>query len=254
MPKSLLEKVEQIVRLIRSKGVGIYFCTQNPPADIPPVILGQLGNRVQHALRAYTPNDQKAVKVAANTFRSNPEFDTEEAITQLNTGEALVSFLDEKGAPPQMVQRANILPPQGQIGPITAGERDQIMKQSLIYGVYEKLVDRESAFEILSQKQELLAEERERAEVEKERIRQEREARKLQAEAERERRAEARRKKEERGIVGDLLEQVGRSATRQISSQLGRTITRSIFGAFSEKIDSTIILRNHINFFQKKYK
>jgi hypothetical protein len=233
MPKSLLEKVEQIVRLIRSKGVGIYFCTQNP-ADIPPVILGQLGNRVQHALRAYTPNDQKAVKVAANTFRSNPEFDTEEAITQLNTGEALVSFLDEKGAP-QMVQRANILPPQGQIGPITAGERDQIMKQSLIYGVYEKLVDRESAFEILSQKQELLAEERERAEVEKERIRQEREARKLQAEAERERRAEARRKKEERGIVGDLLEQVGRSATRQISSQLGRTITRSIFGAFFGK-------------------
>jgi hypothetical protein len=233
MPKSLLEKVEQIVRLIRSKGVGIYFCTQNP-ADIPPVILGQLGNRVQHALRAYTPNDQKAVKVAANTFRSNPEFDTEEAITQLNTGEALVSFLDEKGAP-QMVQRANILPPQGQIGPITAGERDQIMKQSLIYGVYEKLVDRESAFEILSQKQELLAEEREQAEAEKERIRLEKEERRLQAEAERERRAEARRKKEERGIVGDLLEQVGRSATRQISSQLGRTITRSIFGAFFGK-------------------
>ncbi|MPM65379.1 hypothetical protein SDC9_112275 [bioreactor metagenome] len=233
MPKLLLEKVEQIVRLIRSKGVGIYFCTQNP-ADIPPIILGQLGNRVQHALRAYTPNDQKAVKVAANTFRPNPKFDTEEAITQLNTGEALVSFLDEKGAP-QMVQRANVLPPQGQIGPITAGERDQIMRQSLIYGVYEKLIDRESAFEILSKKQELLADEREQAEAEKERIRREKEERRLQAEADRERRAEARRKKEERGIVGDLLEQVSRSATRQISSQLGRTITRSIFGAFFGK-------------------
>ena len=158
MPNSLLEKVEQIVRLIRSKGVGIYFCTQNP-ADIPQTILGQLGNRVQHALRAYTPNDLKAVKVAANTFRPNPMFDTQEAITQLNTGEALVSFLDEKGAP-QMVERANILPPQGQVGPITVGERDQIIRSSLIYGVYENIIDRESAYEILSHRQELLEEER----------------------------------------------------------------------------------------------
>ncbi|MGI6048675.1 MAG: helicase HerA-like domain-containing protein [Petrimonas sp.] len=233
MPKPLLEKVEQIVRLVRSKGVGVYFCTQNP-ADIPQTILGQLGNRVQHALRAYTPNDQKAVRVAANTFRANPNFDTETAITELNTGEALVSFLDEKGAP-QMVQRANILPPQGQIGPITVAERDQIMRASLIYGVYEKLIDRESAFEILSKKQELHAEERQQAEAEKERIRQEKEARRLQAEAEREKRAEARRKKEERGIVGDLLEQVGKSASRQITNQLGRTITRSILGALFGK-------------------
>ncbi len=233
MPKPLLEKVEQIVRLVRSKGVGVYFCTQNP-ADIPQTILGQLGNRVQHALRAYTPNDQKAVRVAANTFRANPNFDTETAITELNTGEALVSFLDEKGAP-QMVQRANILPPQGQIGPITVAERDQIMHASLIYGVYEKLIDRESAFEILSKKQELHAEERQQAEAEKERIRQEKEARRLQAEAEREKRAEARRKKEERGIVGDLLEQVGKSASRQITNQLGRTITRSILGALFGK-------------------
>ena len=174
MPSSLLEKVEQIVRLIRSKGVGVYFCTQNP-ADIPPTILGQLGNRVQHALHAYTPNDQKAVRVAANTFRTNPAFDTVEAITQLNTGEALVSFLDEKGAP-QMVERANILPPQGQIGPITVGERDQLIRSSLIYGVYENYIDRESAYEILSKKQELLEEERKRAEEEKERIRQQKEA------------------------------------------------------------------------------
>lgn len=233
MPKSLLEKVEQIVRLVRSKGVGVYFCTQNP-ADIPQTILGQLGNRVQHALRAYTPNDQKAVKVAANTFRANPAFDTEQAITELNTGEALVSFLDEKGAP-QMVQRANILPPQGQIGPITVGERNQIIRASLIYGIYEKLVDRESAFELLSQKQELLEEERQRAAEEKERIRQQKEAEKAAREEERIKRAEARRKKEERGFVGDLMEQVGKSATRQISNQLGRTLTRSIFGALFGK-------------------
>ncbi len=233
MPKTLLEKVEQIVRLVRSKGVGVYFCTQNP-ADIPQTILGQLGNRVQHALRAYTPNDQRAVKVAANTFRANPKFSTEQAITELNVGEALVSFLDEKGAP-QMVQRANILPPQGQIGPITAGERDQIMRSSLIYGIYEKTVDRESAYEILSKKQELHEEERKQAEAEKERVRQEREAQKVAAEAERARRAEARQRKQNRGIVEELFDQVGKSATRQISNELGRTITRTIFGAFFGK-------------------
>lgn len=228
MPTSLLEKVEQIVRLIRSKGVGVYFCTQNP-ADIPQTILGQLGNRVQHALRAYTPNDQKAVRVAANTFRPNPEFNTEEAITQLNTGEALVSFLDEKGAP-QMVERANILPPQGQIGPITVGERDNITRSSLIYGVYEKLIDRESAYEILSNKQDLLEEERRLAAEEKERIIKQKEAEKEAREAERAERAAARKRKEEQGILGDLLEQVGKSTKRQISYKLGKTITRGLFG------------------------
>jgi DNA helicase HerA-like ATPase len=233
MPSSLLEKVEQIVRLIRSKGVGIYFCTQNP-ADIPPSILGQLGNRVQHALRAYTPNDQKAVRVAANTFRSNPAFDTGEAITQLNTGEALVSFLDEKGAP-QMVERANILPPQGQIGPITVGERDQLLRSSLIYGVYENYIDRESAYEILSKRQELLEEERKRAEEEKERIRQQKEAQKAALEAEKAKRAAARQRKADRGILGDFIDQVGKSTKRQISYQIGRSITRGIFGALSKK-------------------
>ena len=237
MPRILLEKVEQVVRLIRSKGVGIYFVTQNP-ADIPETILGQLGNRVQHALRAYTPNDQKAVKVAANTFRANPKFDTGEAITQLNTGEALVSFLDEKGAP-QMVERAFVLPPQGQIGPITVGERDQLIKSSLIYGVYEKLIDRESAFEILSNKQNLLEEERQKAIDEKERLQKQKEELKARQEAEKaERAAEAncgakkkeRERKANRGILGDFVEQVGKSATRQISYQLGKTITRSIFG------------------------
>lgn len=233
MPSSLLEKVEQIVRLIRSKGVGVYFCTQNP-ADIPESILGQLGNRVQHALRAYTPNDQKAVRVAANTFRANPAFKTEDAITQLNTGEALVSFLDEKGAP-QMVERANILPPQGQIGPITVGERDQLLRSSLIYGVYEKLIDRESAFEILSQKQELLEEERRQAEEEKERIRRQKEEQKAALEAERARRAAERQRKADQGILGEMLDQVGKSAKRQITNQLGRTLTRSLLGALFGK-------------------
>lgn len=228
MPRILLEKVEQVVRLIRSKGVGIYFVTQNP-ADIPETILGQLGNRVQHALRAYTPNDQKAVKVAANTFRANPKFDTGEAITQLNTGEALVSFLDEKGAP-QMVERAFVLPPQGQIGPITVGERDQLIKSSLIYGVYEKLIDRESAFEILSNKQNLLEEERQKAIDEKERLQKQKEELKARKEAEKAERAAERERKANRGILGDFVEQVGKSATRQISYQLGKTITRSIFG------------------------
>jgi DNA helicase HerA-like ATPase len=233
MPNSLLEKVEQIVRLIRSKGVGVYFCTQNP-ADIPQSILGQLGNRVQHALRAYTPNDQKAVKVAANTFRANPGFNTEEVITQLNTGEALVSFLDEKGAL-QVVERANILPPQGQIGPITLGERDQILKSSLIYGVYEQLIDRESAYEILSKKQDLLAEERRLAAEEKERIRIQKEQEKAAREAEKAQRAAARKRKEEQGILGDLLQQVGKSTTRQISYEIGKTITRGLLGGLFGK-------------------
>lgn len=233
MPNSLLEKVEQIVRLIRSKGVGVYFCTQNP-ADIPQSILGQLGNRVQHALRAYTPSDQKAVKVAANTFRANPGFNTEEVITQLNTGEALVSFLDEKGAP-QVVERANILPPQGQIGPITLGERDQILKSSLIYGVYEQLIDRESAYEILSKKQDLLAEERRLAAEEKERIRIQKEQEKAAREAEKAQRAAARKRKEEQDILGDLLQQVGKSTTRQISYEIGKTITRGLLGGLFGK-------------------
>lgn len=233
MPDSLLEKVEQIVRLIRSKGVGIYFCTQNP-SDIPESILGQLGNRVQHALRAYTPNDQKAVKVAANTFRANPAFNTAEAITQLHTGEALVSFLDEKGAP-QMVQRANILPPQGQIGPVTDSERNQLIRESLVYGVYEKFIDRESAFEILSEKEELLEEERRKAAEEKERIRQQKEAQKAAQAEEKARRSAARQKKAEQGIFGELIEQVGKSTQRQISYQIGRTITRSLLGALFGK-------------------
>ncbi len=145
--KALTSKIEQVIRLIRSKGVGIYFVTQSP-TDIPENILGQLGNRVQHALRAYTPKDQKAVKVAAETFRANPAFDTYEAILQLETGEALVSFLDEKGAP-SMVERAKILFPLSQIGAITEDQRATIIKQSRLWGRYDKVDDRESAYEIL---------------------------------------------------------------------------------------------------------
>ena len=145
--KALLDKIEQVIRLIRSKGVGIYFITQSP-TDIPESILGQLGNRVQHALRAYTPKDQKAVKTAADTFRANPAFKTDEAIMNLETGEALVSFLDPKGAP-TVVERAKILFPLSQIGAVTEGQRLDIIKQSRIYGKYDTPIDRESAFEVL---------------------------------------------------------------------------------------------------------
>jgi uncharacterized protein len=144
-PRQLLQKIEQVVRLIRSKGVGVYFVTQNP-LDIPDTVLGQLGNRVQHALRAYTPRDQKAVQAAAETFRPNPKLDTAQAITELAVGEALLSFLDEKGRP-SIVERAFVLPPASQIGPIDDEERQQLIASSIVAGVYEKAVDRESAYE-----------------------------------------------------------------------------------------------------------
>ena len=150
--RALMEKIEQVVRLIRSKGVGVFFITQNP-ADIPMTILGQLGNRIQHALRAYTPLDQKAVKVAAQTFRANPAFDTEEAITTLKTGEALVSFLDENGAP-GIVERATILPPQSFMGPITAQERAAVLESSPVRGKYLQAVDDVSAYEKLTARKE----------------------------------------------------------------------------------------------------
>ena len=146
-PKPLLQKIEQVVRLIRSKGVGVYFVTQNP-LDIPDTVLGQLGNRVQHALRAYTPRDQKAVQAAADTFRANPSLNTSQVISELGVGEALVSFLDEKGRP-TIVERAYILPPASQIGPISQEERQQLIAGSIVAGVYDTAVDRESAYEKL---------------------------------------------------------------------------------------------------------
>ncbi|MHB8054981.1 MAG: helicase HerA-like domain-containing protein [Candidatus Aminicenantales bacterium] len=155
-PDILLQKVEQIIRLIRSKGVGVYFVTQNP-LDVPDIALGQLGNRIQHALRAFTPRDQKAVRAAATTFRANPKIDVEKTITELGVGEALVSFLDEKGQP-GIVDRAYILPPHSQIGPISEDERRRIIENSVLYGHYEKLIDRESAYERLKEKARLAEE------------------------------------------------------------------------------------------------
>ena len=147
IPQPLLEKVEQVVRLVRSKGVGVYFVSQNP-RDIPDNVLGQLGNRIQHALRAFTPRDQKAVKVAAETFRANPAIDTATVVTELGVGEALVSLLDEKGQP-SIVDRAFIVPPRSQIGPISVEQRKQLIEHSIVAGVYEQFIDRESAYERL---------------------------------------------------------------------------------------------------------
>ena len=146
-PKALIERIELVVRLVRSKGVGVFFVTQNP-LDIPDTVLAQLGNRVQHALRAFTPRDQKAVKSAAQTMRQNPQLDIETAITELAVGEALVSFLDEKGRP-GVTERVYVLPPASQIGPISTAERQALRDESIVAGVYEKLVDRESAFEAI---------------------------------------------------------------------------------------------------------
>ncbi|HEX7230043.1 MAG TPA: helicase HerA-like domain-containing protein [Candidatus Binatia bacterium] len=200
-PRVLLEKIEQVIRLVRSKGVGVYFVTQNP-LDVPDVVLGQLGNRVQHALRAFTPRDQKAVKAAAQTFRSNKTIDVEKVITELGTGEALVSFLDEKGQP-NPVDRALIFPPQSQLPPLTGAEREQVIKQSLLYGHYEKVVDRDSAYEMLK-------------------------GRTPQTGAEQTASQSGPGWQKE---AGDLLEAAGKSAVRAIGTQLGREIMRGVLGS-----------------------
>ncbi len=206
--KALLDKIEQVIRLIRSKGVGIYFITQSP-TDIPENILGQLGNRVQHALRAYTPKDQKAVKTAADTFRANPSFKTDEAIMNLETGEALVSFLDEKGAP-QMVERAKILFPLSQIGAITEGQRLDAIKQSTIYGKYDKAIDRESAFEVLLAESE--NEETEEVRGKKEEVREEKEENKKP------------------GIMSKVLKAVLTAITSTLAAILGTYVSDKVTG------------------------
>jgi len=219
--------------LIRSKGVGVYFVTQNP-LDVPDSVLGQLGNRVQHALRAYTPRDQKAVRAAATTFRTNPALDTEKAITELGTGEALVSFLDPKGTP-SVVERAFILPPCSQIGPIQNNEREGLISRSLIFGVYEKSLDRESAFEILqarvAEANKLKAEEDAAAAAAKEKLAQAKEEAALaRAQAAKER-AERAQKKANPDIFTELSKQVGRTATRTLGNELGRTLVRGLLGS-----------------------
>lgn len=217
--KALVDKIEQVVRLIRSKGVGVYFVTQNP-MDIPESILGQLGNRVQHALRAFTPKDQKAVKAAAETFRENPSFKTADAIMELGTGEALVSFLDEKGAP-SVVERAKILFPLSQIGAVTEGQRGQIINQSRLYGKYDKVVDRESAFEVLMEEAEAaLKAEQEAAEAA------------AAAEAEEKAAKEASKAKKSgknggllKGIFGAVVGAVVTSVTSSIGTEVSKKVT-----------------------------
>ena len=242
--KALIEKLEQVIRLIRSKGVGIYFITQSP-TDVPNDILGQLGNRIQHALRAYTPKDQKAVRAAAETFRSNPDFNTEEAIMQLETGEALVSFLDEKGAP-GIVHRAKILFPLSQIGAITAGQRLDIQNAAPVrIKNYQNYFDRESAYEIISvqnQEQEAKAQaEKEQKELEKQQKEAQKEAEKAQKEAENQAKAEEKAKKAKssgwkRTIFGTLVTTVIASVARSLGSSVGKAITG---GSSSSKKSST---------------
>jgi len=229
-PAALVDKIEQVVRLIRSKGVGVYFVTQNP-ADVPDKVLGQLGNRVQHALRAFSARDQKAVRAAAETMRDNANLDEEAAITELGVGEALVSCLDEKGRP-GIVERAFVVPPRGQIGPIDASRRQQIMQSSLVAGVYEKLIDRESAYEVLKARAE-------QAQAEQAQVQAEAAARKAEAQAPAAGGGLG-------GVLGDLLggaagaggrrregvvEALAKSAARSVGSQVGRAIIRGVLGS-----------------------
>ncbi len=218
-PKALLEKVEQVVRLIRSKGVGVFFITQNP-LDVPDSVLGQLGNRVQHALRAFTPRDQKAVRAAATTFRQNPKLDTEEVITQLGVGEALVSTLQDKGVP-SIVEQTLICPPWSRIGPATPEERAQTRAASPVGGKYDEAVDRESAYEILTKRAE---EEKAFEDAEKERRAREKE----QAKLEKERAKAERASKPKRGNRQTVFEAAAKSVVRSVGSQVGRQIGRSL--------------------------
>ncbi|MBQ5452618.1 MAG: DUF853 family protein [Bacteroidales bacterium] len=222
--KAMVDKIEQVIRLIRSKGVGIYFISQSP-SDIPDAILGQLGNRVQHALRAYTPKDKKAVKAAAESFRPNPAFSTEEAIQSLETGEALVSFLDEKGAP-SVVERCKILFPLSQIGAINDTQRQLIIRQSRIYGKYDKAVDRESAFEVLLE----IAEKR-KAEEEKAKLEAEKAKEKAKEDKEKAKKNTSTKPSATGKILGNVANTVARTATREI--------TKSILGSGSKKKSSS---------------
>lgn len=218
--KALTDKIEQIVRLIRSKGIGVYFISQSP-SDLPETILGQCGNRVQHALRAFTPKDQAAVKSAAQTFRPNPAFDTEREILELGTGEALVSFLDEKGAP-SMVQRAKILFPLSQIGAITAEQRSAINAASRISGKYETVVDRESAFEQIVKQREAAekaaAEAKAREEAEKEKARQAKEEEKASRKSS--------RSSSKKSIFATVLGTAVTYFAKTIATQLARNLTK----------------------------
>ena len=246
---ALQEKIEQVVRLIRSKGVGIYFVTQNP-LDLPESVLGQLGNRVQHALRAFTPKDQKAVKTAADTFRANPEFEVDQAITELGVGEALISCLDEQGIP-QIVERAWVMPPYSSFSPITTDERKGLMNQSVVAGIYEKEVDRESAFEMLQNKVAERQQQAAQAEQDKVAAKEQEALAKQQAkEAEalakqqarqqdlliKEQQKEAERSAKQREkMTQDILGTFAKSAARSLGGSTGQKIVRGLLGSLFGK-------------------
>ena len=219
--KALVDKIEQVIRLVRSKGVGVYFITQSPD-DIPEAIAGQLGNRVLHGLRAYTPKEQKTVKAAAQTFRTNPNFNTEAAILELGTGEALVSFLDEKGAP-NIVERAKILFPLSQIGAITDEQRETIIRQSRLYGQYEKTFDRESAYEMLVEEQKR-EEKRAKEEAEEE------EKRKAKEAKEKEKAKSSKSSSKKKSTGRKAIEKTINTTATTFGRQLGKSIFRSILG------------------------
>ena len=227
--KALVDKIEQVIRLVRSKGVGVYFVTQSPD-DIPDAIAGQLGNRILHGLRAYTPKEQKAVKAAAQTFRANPTFNTAAAILELGTGEALVSLLDEKGAP-CIVERAKILFPLSQIGAITDDERKKLIRSSRIYGVYDKSFDRESAYEVLvaQQKQE---EKRLQKEAEEEEKRKAKEAKEKEKAKAKKSTSSSRTKK---SVGQKAIEKTINTTASTIGRSLGKSIVRSILGGIFKK-------------------
>ncbi len=235
--KALVDKIEQVIRLVRSKGVGVYFVTQSPD-DIPDAIAGQLGNRILHGLRAYTPKEQKAVKAAAQTFRTNPSFNTESAILELGTGEALVSLLDEKGAP-CIVERAKILFPLSQIGAITEEQRSKLIRNSRIYGIYDKSFDRESAYEMLvaQQKQEEKRLQKEAEEEEKRKAKEAKEKERAKAKSPSTRSTTSRstttRKKKSTGQK--VLEKTINTTATTIGRNLGNQIVRSILGSIFKK-------------------
>lgn len=216
-PKALTEKIEQIVRLIRSKGVGVYFVTQSP-SDIPDSVLGQLGNRVQHALRAFTPKDQAAVRAAAQTFRANPAFKTEQAITELGTGEALVSVLDAKGAP-TMVEIAKVLFPLSQIGAIDDSQRKEIMAKSRIAGKYDDAIDRHTAYEAISDRQQQESAAKEREEQERARAKEEAKARKAPS---------ASRKKAEKTVFGTIVGTLVGTFVRKVANEAAKALTSNL--------------------------
>jgi len=220
-PKALLQKIEQVVKLIRSKGVGVYFITQNP-LDIPDDVLGQLGNRIQHALRAFTPKDQKAVKAAAQTFRQNPKLDTMETITQLGVGEALVSFLDEDGAP-TIVEKTLVCPPHSLIGTLDEEKKKKLIEYSPLSGKYKENIDRESAYEILLKRAEKTEEEAEKKSKEEE-------AEKKAAEKEK-----SRKKTKKSGYQRQsVFEKTAKSMMTQIGRQLGTSLARGILGSLKK--------------------